>query len=84
MSSVRGSASQVVAQKHYLQVTDDHSEKSLQNPVQQIAETPRDDSQGVLNEGQEDLVLQGVASGCDFSQDTLMGDEGLEPPTSSV
>lgn len=76
--------SQVVAQKHYLQVTDDHFSRALQNPVQQNAETPRDDSQGVLSNDQNGLVLQGVAGSCDFSQDTPMGDEGLEPPTSSV
>ena len=70
--------SQVVAQKHYLQGAEDHFSKAVQNPVQQIAETPRDDSQGVLGEDQKSLVLQGVASDCDFSQETLMGDEGLE------
>jgi len=30
-----------VAQKHYLQVTDSHFEKAVQNPVQQAAEMPR-------------------------------------------
>lgn len=74
----------MVAQKHYLQVTDDHFARAVQNPVQQNAETPRDDSQGVLVVDTNVNDLRGFAAASDCLQTPLVGAEGLEPPTPSV
>jgi integrase len=80
--------SEAVARRHYLQVTDDHfaravegvAPEAVQNPVQQPAGTPRNDSQAENetpasseeNEGSRELAT------------CPMGDEGFEPPTSTV
>jgi len=79
--------SEALARRHYLQVTDDHFERAaagvpgaVQNPVQLPAETPRNASQdegatAAFSEGSEGLRELATCS---------MGDEGLEPPTSTV
>jgi len=76
--------SQLIAAKHYLQVTDDHFDKAVQNPVQQLHETPRRASQPKMLSQGKPPDLQGFATACDSSRSRRMGDEGLEPPTSSV
>ncbi|MBI3864642.1 MAG: site-specific integrase [Planctomycetia bacterium] len=79
--------SEAVARRHYLQVTDEHFARAVvrppeavQNPVRQPAETPRNAPQqesetpafSEENEGVRELA------GCS------VGDEGFEPPTSTV
>ena len=76
--------SPMVAQKHYLQVTDDHFAKAVQNPVQQNAETPREESQGVHGNDTNVNELREFATSCIPLRGLPMGDEGLEPPTPSV
>jgi len=85
--------SHAVAAKHYLQVTDEHFEQAaavaeaVQNPVQHPAVSARTESQAVSVDAgnlrdcetlREDAILCGdaVLAG--------MGDDGLEPPTSSL
>ncbi len=69
--------SEKVARMHYLQVTDDHFAKAVQNPVQCGAETARTVShQEPRNPGK-----RGVSRGSGISK---VGAEGLEPPTSSL
>ncbi|WP_420824950.1 tyrosine-type recombinase/integrase [Symmachiella dynata] len=76
--------SQPVAMKHYLQLTDEHFEKAVQNPVQQVAVSGRGDSQSGQSADDETLVLQGRATECDYLPESQVGDTGLEPVTSSV
>ena len=42
-----------VAQKHYLQVTADHFEKAVQNPVQQASANPEIPSQSIAGRNEE-------------------------------
>ena len=42
-----------VAREHYLQVTDDHYQSALQNPVQQLPETARNDQQTAIGPNRE-------------------------------
>jgi integrase len=77
-----------IAQKHYLQVTEadfkQATENPTQNPTQHVTVTPRIDSQPQNTAHEKRLVLQGNASSRDTVQPSQVGDEGLEPPTSSV
>ena len=57
--------SESIAKKHYLQITDDHFEKALHNPMQQPHVTARNGSQGEITEPQKPPVLQGFATNCD-------------------
>jgi len=75
---------QAVAIKHYLQVTEDHFAKAVQNPVQQAHETGRNDSQDNSATLEQTSVLQGHASDCGYVQKCLVGDTGLEPVTSRM
>jgi integrase len=79
--------SEAVARRHYLQVTDGHFERAVagapeavQNPVQQPAETP-------CNASQQEDATPAFADESEGSRELAscsMGDEGLEPPTSTV
>ncbi len=76
--------SQAVAAKHYLQVTDEHflqaSKQAVQNPVQQLHETP-------CHPRQENSATPGIPSvfqGLQECTSVQVGDEGLGPPTSTV
>ena len=73
--------SQPIAAKHYLQVTDDHFEKSLQNALQQPAVLPRRGAQPELAAHKKTPVLQGFAAGCEVVQSGRVEDRGLEPLT---
>ncbi|MCA9051184.1 MAG: hypothetical protein KDA89_20750 [Planctomycetaceae bacterium] len=57
-----------MAQKHYLQVTDTHFEKALQNAVQQMQETPRNGVQGVSAESRNVNDLREIATVCTAMQ----------------
>ena len=72
--------SQAVAQKHYLQVTDDHFAKAVQNPAQQaraeqcLAVNSPDDAQEKPPENQGDALVSTA------SHSDQVGDTGLEQP----
>ena len=70
--------SKVVAQKHYLQVTDEHFSKAVQNPVQQNAESSRDDSQELSDESRKTNDFPSIAEDCENLQVILVGDTGLD------
>ncbi len=65
-----------VAEKHYLQVLDSHFEKAAQIPARTVRESTVLEAHGDT-ENKETPCFQGVSCG-------LMGDEGFEPPTSTV
>ena len=71
--------SQLIAAKHYLQVTDDHFSKAVRNPVQQPAVLPRTGSQPELAAQEKTPVLQGSAAECDVVPVALVPPQGLEP-----
>jgi integrase len=79
--------SQPVATKHYLQVTDEHFERAVQNPVQH---PPVSDSTGSQDEDspQDESAFLGSERGdageCDFGHSEELGDTGLEPVTSAL
>ena len=83
--------SQLVAMKHYLQVTDEHFERAsridaeaVQNPVQQPTVSPRTDSQTGWGAQKKPPVLQGGASECDYLPDSQVGVAELESATSRM
>ena len=71
--------SQPVAAKHYLQVTDEHFAKAVQNPVQQPAVSPRTEPQSDWAAHNKTPVLQGCATTCDSMQTCIVPPQGLEP-----
>ena len=70
-----------IADKHYLQVTDEHFQKAVQNPVQQPAVSPRTGTQSSRPAQTKTPVLQGSASKCDEVHFCEVEDRGLEPLT---
>ena len=76
---VRIGNTEAIASKHYLQVTEDHFAKAVQNPVQQPAVLPRTGSQATLPAHEKTPVLQGFAAGCEVVQSGRVEDRGLEP-----
>lgn len=68
--------SREVAEKHYLQVTDDHYSRALQICARDASQASANDRSGIAEPAKTRYVLQGAAS--------KVGDEGLEPPTLSV
>ena len=75
--------SQPIAVKHYLQVTDDHFSKALQNALQQPAVLFRTGSQAGLATDENPPVFQGDASGCDHLQDGQVPSTGIEQSENS-
>ena len=63
---------------HYLQVTDEHFEKAVQNPVQQSAAVTRNELQDEPAAHEKTRKLQDTAIECGSLQFVGMGDEGLE------
>jgi hypothetical protein len=76
--------SQAVAAKHYLQVTDDHFSKAVQNPVQQAAEPGCTGVNDDNNSHEKPPVLQGSAASCSSVQVARVGDEGLKPQSGNI
>lgn len=70
-----------IADKHYLQVTDEHFKKAVQNPVQQPAVSPGTGSQSSKPAQTKTVVWQGLVSRCDEVHFRRMEDRGLEPLT---
>ena len=74
--------SEQVAAKHYLQVTDDHFSKAVQNPVQHLHETPRNGSQPQLSQDGETQGIHYSANSCDSVRIRKVAEAGLEPARS--
>jgi len=75
--------SPAVAAKHYLQVTEDHYRSAAQKATQQVRETP----EMTCHAGEENGAkpnLQATADAFTPLHITIVGVEGLEPPTSWV
>jgi len=68
-----------VAQKNYLQVTDEHFAKAAQNPAQSAHATERTEPQAAMAAHEQTPVLPGLASGRDYLPLRPVGDDGLEP-----
>ena len=77
--------SAAVAAKHYLQVTDEHFEQAAQKrgaePAQQASRTSRTES---TKRQQRSRDCRGMRRCVPVLQLVQVGDEGLEPPTSTV
>ena len=67
---------EAIASKHYLQVTEDHFAKAVQNPAQQPAVLPRTGSQATLLAHEKTPVLQGFAAGCEVVHTGRVEDRG--------
>ena len=73
-----------IAAKHYLQVTEEHYQKALQNPMQYAHEQPRKASQGEQGEGQKQGVYGGIQKEtalCGNTEPSQAPRLGLEPRT---
>ena len=75
--------SELVAAKHYLQVTDDHFSKAVRNPVQQPAEMGRKASRRENRPRQLPRAVQGVAVYLELLPVHQVAEEELEPSTDS-
>ena len=76
-----------VAAKHYLQVTEDHYRKAVQNQVQSTAVPPRTASHAEVGENSNLLAHNTIrkdAATCENTRPHPMGRTGLEPVTSCV
>ncbi len=86
-----------VALEHYAQVTAAHFHaatvtltapklviEAKQNPKQLAAVSPRGDSHGEWTAHEKTPEMPGSAALCETLQKASVGDEGLEPPTSTV
>lgn len=70
---------QPVAMKHYLQVTDEHFKKALQNPVQSPAVLSGMDSHGDQPSNHEFDLTHEHADMCEAVHSSGMTPAGLEP-----
>ena len=76
-----------VASRHYLQVTEEHFAKAVQNPVQYPPATPSTDSQNESQRIQKPTIcgpLQNDATPCESKNLHRLGRTGLEPVTLRV
>ena len=76
-----------VAAKHYLQVTEDHFSKAVQNPVQYPAASKRIDSQEAKVQIAQPSIggnMRNEAAPCESTEPQPVGRTGLEPVTSCV
>jgi integrase len=81
--------SAAIANKHYRQVTDEHFAKAaatecMQIPMQQTPATARSERKHHIVKSENPAQLQGSAASCGLLREQPMGDEGFEPPTSTV
>ncbi len=76
--------SQLIAAKHYLQVTDEHFAKATQNPTQSAAEMSEMDGNPVirpLHENEKGPVFPGLSVQCRLLHNKPVPPVGLEPTT---
>ena len=81
--------SERIAEKHYLQVLDTHFDKAVSadcmRPCMQNGDGTVGKVQHTERAGNKKApALQGLAASCDGMRFGRLGDEGLEPPTSTV
>jgi hypothetical protein len=76
--------SEDVAKLHYLQVTDQHFEKAVQNPVQSMHGKTRQDSARVNKPISEIAICRGKSRPGEPWRCTTVGPEGLEPTTNKL
>ena len=76
--------SRAVAEKHYLQVTDDHFEKATQNPTQSGSAKSGKGLSEAPTAQKKTPVLPGNATNCKYLPLRPVGDTGLEPVTSTL
>ena len=79
--------SMAVAHKHYLQVTDEHHKKAVQNPVQRVHAGGCFERNGVQGKNSKSTLITSIpkkTAQCINTGLSLMGHTGLEPVTSSV
>jgi integrase len=87
--------SQLVAQKHYLQTTDDHFATALEPATNSAPEAAQNAAQHAFAPSRMERTKdhypqenprekRRFATACDSVQTYSVGDEGFEPPTSSV
>jgi integrase len=74
--------SEPVAAKHYLQITDEHFERAVQNAVQHLPEPPRNDTQQHLSRNAETQEIQQPAASCEAVLLCSVAEAGLEPARS--
>jgi len=75
--------SRAVAQKHYLQVTDEHFAIAAQNPAQSEHATDCTEPQEAMAAHEQTPVLPAVASGRDYLPLRPVGSTGFEVPSDS-
>jgi integrase len=71
--------SEPVAAKHYLQITDEHFQKAVQNAVQYGADSPRMHPQSQLSNIAETPEKRESARWCDSVHKSKVAEAGLEP-----
>ena len=71
--------SQLIAAKHYLQVTEDHFEQALQNPVQHASESSGKEWKSSPNAERDITIKQRAATKCSPMQNQNVGLTGIEP-----
>ena len=79
--------SEVVAKKHYLQITEEHfarASKAVQNPVQQGAKSAHKASQKRNASPAQDGALQDVVTQWESVNNCLVGPPGFEPGTKGL
>jgi integrase len=74
--------SEPVAAKHYLQITDEHFQKAVQNAVQYGADSPRMPPQSQLSNSAETPEKRESARWCDSVHKSKVAEAGLEPARS--
>ncbi len=75
--------SELVSQKHYLQISDEHFARAAQNPAQQSSANGRDALQSQSDGVSQIVVFHSAADVRKSLQSKGMRLEGLEPPTLS-
>jgi integrase len=79
--------SQAVAQKHYLQTTDEHFEKAATEPtgaLQKALPTTAEETRSEAHEESADASNSPDSASLRYCTLVSVGDEGLEPPTFAV
>jgi hypothetical protein len=76
--------SEKVARKHYLQVTVGQFAKAVHNPVHYTSTQAHAAPHAGGTESKDNSDIRGDVALCGATCSETMGDEGLEPPTSTV
>jgi integrase len=71
---------EAIAAKHYLQVTEDHFNRALHNPVQQSAVLPRIGSQPVNSTSENYPIIHRDSDDCQTLRNVKSGERGIRTP----